>query len=566
MASIIPKKIKKNTYYYYVESKRINGKPKFVNQKYLGTAEAVLAKALAYEKPVSERVLYSKVEDFGAIALLYDIAARLGVVEIIDSMLPKRNQGASVGTYILTAAINRAVAPSSTSGLSEWYSETCLPGVMGVGQSAFTPQNFWNNTGIPSESLERVEEAILKKVIDVYQIDMTRIIYDATNFFTFIDTMQDGELAKRGNDKAKRKDLRTVGLSLMVSPDFAVPLLHDTYPGNKADAKEFAVMMERLKARYEAVTGKTSDVTVIFDRGNNSKDNIDLLESGELKCHYIGGLRKSQARELFSVDRNEYVPLSGTSLEGQSAYRTEMEVYGRKVTVLIVHNPELEDGQMQGIRINIEKAEGILLALQRRLMRWATGEVTRGKKPTVQSVSDAVEKALGAEYMGDIFRYEVLEKDGHIYLSYYSSEENLERVRTEQLGKKVLFTDRSDYSNEQIVTAYRSAWLVESSFRQMKDAKHLAVQPMFHWTDEKIRVHIFTCVLAYRLCSLLKKELSDIGISMSIDRMLDDMAKIKKVHTFVGELKKPQDLQSFTLGNELAEKIEQHYNLKEKYS
>lgn len=566
MATIIQKKIKRHIYYYYVESGRVNGKPKYVNQKYLGTAETVLAKALAAEKPVGEQVLYSKEEEFGSVALVYDIAARLGIADIIDGILPKRNQGASIGTYILTAAINRAVAPSSMSGLPEWYSGTCLPGIMGIKPSAFTPQNFWNNTCISAKSLERIEEAILKKVFDVYQIDMSRIIYDATNFFTFIDTMQESELAKRGNDKAKRKDLRTVGLALMVSPDSAVPLLHDTYPGNRPDAKEFTVMIERLKERYEAITGKTSDVTIVFDRGNNSEGNIDLLESGKLKCHYIGGLRKSQASELFAVDRGEYAPLDDPSLDGQTAYRAEMDVYGRKATALIIHNPELEEGQLQGIRINIAKTEEQMLTLQRKLMRRASGEVTKGKKPTIESVTEAVGKILKAEYMKDIFRYEILEKDGHIYLSYYSSEENLGRVRIEQLGKKVLFTDRSDYSNEQIVKAYRSAWQVESAFRQMKDAKHLAVQPMFHWTDEKIRVHIFTCVLAYRLCSLLRKELSDIGISMSIDRMLGDTSKIKKIHTLVGELKKPQDLESFTLGNEQADKIMQHYKLKEKYS
>ena len=566
MATIISKKIKNNTYYYYTESKRIDGKPKLVNQKYLGNAEKVLEKVLCAEKPLADRVLYSDEADFGAVALLHDIAQRLGITETIDSFVPKRKQGASVGAYILTAAINRATNPTSKSGLAEWYANTCLPAITGIKPSAFTPQSFWNNTCIPAETIDRIDEAILRDVIDAYDIDTSWIIYDATNFFTYIDTKQDSELAKRGHCKSKRNDLRVVGLSLMVSPDFSIPLLHEAYPGNKSDAKEFPVMIKRLKARYESITNSKIDVTVVFDRGNNSEENIGILESGDLKFHYVGGLKKNQVPELFAVDRSEYSPLCGPSLEGQSAYRKEIKVFGRDVTAVIVHNPALEEGQMQGILINIEKANMNLQALEQRLIRRANGEITKGKKPSVGGVTNAVKKILSAEYMGDIFYYEILESNGHVHLVYGWSEDLLEHLRCQSLGKTVLFTDRKDLTNEEIVQAYRSAWNVEFAFRHMKDTKHLTVRPIFHWTDEKIRVHIFSCVLAYRLCRLLLKELSEKGISISTNELINEMSRIKRIHTFFGDIDKPERVTSFTLGNELAKQIEELYSLKEKYS
>jgi len=566
MASIINKKVKGYKYFYYVESKRINGKPTLVNQKYLGTAEKILEKVLMAESPLQDKVLYSDVAEFGAVALVYDMARRLGIVDIIDCVLPKRKQGASVGAYILTAAINRATSPSSKSGLAEWYADTCLPMITGLRPSVFTPQNFWNNTCISADELDRIEDAILDRMLGAYDIDTTQIIYDATNFFTYIDTKQDSELAKRGHNKEKRNDLRIVGLSMMVSPDHAIPLLHDTYPGNMSDAKEFPVMVQKLKARYEAITKKSTDVTIVFDRGNNSEDNIELLESGDVKLHYVGGLKKNQAPELYKIDLSEYEPLRSTSLEGQLAYRTEMDVFGRRVDVVITYNPELEEGQMQGILINIEKVCGKLLELQHRLMRWASGEVTRGKRPTKEGVTRAVEKILAVEYMSDIFLYEVLESGGNIHLIYRYSDVALEDIRRVHLGKTVLFTDRKDFTNEQIVSAYRNAWHVEKSFKQMKDTKHLTVKPIFHWTDEKIRVHIFTCVLAYRLCSLLVKELDENGIAISIDRMIDSMSRFKRVHTFFGDINKPVKVSSFTLGNEVAQQIERAYRLKENYS
>jgi transposase len=566
MGSIIKKKIKNRNYYYYVESKRINGKPKLVNQKYLGTADKLLSTVLSAKSSLQERVLYSDVSEFGAVTLLYDIASRLEITNIIDRIVPKRKQGASIGSYILTAAINRATAPSSTNGLKQWYSSTILPSLTGLKPQVFSPQNFWNNTCITEEEINCIEDAVLSRMISDYDIDTSHIIYDASNFFTYMDTMQQSELAKRGHSKEKRNDLRIVGLALMVSPDFSIPLLHETYPGNRHDSKEFAVMMEQLKSRYESITGKKTDITVVFDRGNNSEDNIDLLESGAIKVHYVGGLKKNQAKELFDVPRSEYVPLDVPKLQGQSAYRTQTEIYGRTMTVLAVHNPELEKGQLQGILSNRAKTIEKLLELQQRLMKCASGEIKRGKKPTKESVIKAVEAILKTEYMKDLFCHEVLENNGNIYLTFASSDEALEHLKWEQLGKTVLFTDRDDFTNEEIVNAYRSAWRVEAAFRQIKDTEHLTVKPIFHWTDEKIRVHIFTCILALRLCSLLQKELADLGIYISINKMLNEMAGIKRVTTFFGDLNKPEKVDSFTTGDKLAQQIEESYRLKEKYS
>ena len=168
--------------------------------------------------------------------------------------------------------------------------------------------------------------------------------------------------------------------------------------------------------------------------------------------------------------------------------------------------------------------------------------------------------------MADVYRCEVFELNGNIHITFEFSEEQLERIRYNYLGKTVLFTNRKDFSNEQIVTAYRSAWNVEAAFKQMKNPDHLAVRPMFHWTDEKIRVHIFTCVLAYRLCSLLIKELSDKGIKTSINKLIDEMAKIKRIHTFFDNENNPEKVESFTPGSEFALRIENAYNLKNKYS
>ncbi len=181
--------------------------------------------------------MYSNIAGFGDVTLLYDIALRLGIVDTINAIVEKRKQGVSPGEYILTAAI-RAVAPTSKSGLQEWFSKTTLPFNTGIKPIALTPQNFWNNTCLTEDRINKAEDAIVKTILENYQLATTHLIYDATNFFTYIDTMQESELAKRGNNKEKRNDLKIVGLSMMITPDCSVPLLHKTYPGNRNDTKQ----------------------------------------------------------------------------------------------------------------------------------------------------------------------------------------------------------------------------------------------------------------------------------------------------------------------------------------
>ena len=54
-----------------------------------------------------------------------------------------------------------------------------------------------------------------------------------------------------------------------------------------------------------------------------------------------------------------------------------------------------------------------------------------------------------------------------------------------------------------IVADYRSQEAAEGDFRQMKDPKVVSFSPMFHWTDQKIRVHVFYCVLALAVARLM---------------------------------------------------------------
>ena len=533
MPTITKRTNKSGTYYYLVESARVNGKPRLVKQVYLGTAEKIAA---AMERTSNEPTIPDPetvaVYDFGAVVALYSVAERIGVCEIIDAVAGKRNQGLPVSASILLAAINRAVAATSKNSFYDWFDKTVLYKIFpGATANNLSSQGFWNNmSALDGDKICRIEDQLTRRIVEYYDIDLDCFLFDNTNFFTYLSTANPSTLAKRGNSKEKRADLKIVGLSLMVSPDHNIPLFHETYPGNTNDAQQFSTIINKLKDRYRKLGRGDCNVTLVFDKGNNNEDNIqELINTNPCPFHFVGGLRLNQCQELLDTPKSDFLPLNG-DFRGASACRTLKHVYGKEFTVVITNNPVLFEAQMVGVHTNITACKKSLVELQERLRRRKEGTVTKGKKPTVESVSKNIQNILSTEYMSDIFDCTVTGEPGQTpELTFFCSDERLAALQEQKLGKTVLFTDRKEWSNEQIVSAYRSQFHVEEAFKQMKDTAHLSFKPLRHFTDGKIRVHAFYCVLAYTLAALLSKELKQMGHNVSINRMLDKFQEAQQV-------------------------------------
>src|SRR5487761_1338682 len=111
MASLYPKKIAGHTYWYLREMARVDGKPKMVSERYLGTAAEIEALLDAREAAVlPERTRHLA---FGDVAAAWGILQDLGVAAVIDAVTGARRSdaGAPAGTYLALAALNRLVDP-----------------------------------------------------------------------------------------------------------------------------------------------------------------------------------------------------------------------------------------------------------------------------------------------------------------------------------------------------------------------------------------------------------------------------------------------------------------------
>jgi transposase len=528
MVSIIKKMVRGKPYYYARECRRVDGKPKIVWQKYLGKADDIVA-ALSQTQTAS--AVSAVVTEFGAVAALFDLAQQLRLVEHIDRHVPARRgpSGPSVGTYLLVAALNRCVEPRSKAQIASWFDRTILRRLLDFRPEQLTSQRFWNQMDrVSSKAIVAIERDLTTHLVREFALDIRQVLFDATNFFTFIDTFNERcPLAQRGHSKEGRAALRIVGLALLVTADFHIPLCHHTYPGNQPDSSTFASLTDELIRRHELLAAEVEDITLIFDKGNNSQANLQAVDASPY--HFIGSLVPSQHPELLAVSRQRFRCLEVEGLPGVSTHRTKKEVFGKTRTLVLTYNERLFVAQSRTLLREIAKRQRLLAELQASLQRRQSGQVKGGKPPTLEGTRKKVQGWLAANDMKELFAVDITLANNLPVLSYRFREEAWQQLQATRLGKTILFTDQDEWSDAQIVRGYRSQHHVEDAFRDLKNTAHLALRPQRHWTDQKIRVHVFYCVLALTLCGLLRRELHNKGITRSLVAILEDLGQIKEV-------------------------------------
>jgi transposase len=255
MASLYPKKSGGRTYWYLREMARVDGKPKMVSERYLGTAADIAAAvegAQAAAMPERTRHLA-----FGDVAAVWSMLEDLGVAGIIDKAAGPRPAGQplSTGTYLALAALSPLAAPCSKAAFAEWWKTTAADRFTKIPASALDHRRFWDAMhAITLEQLEQASEQIAARIVQASRVDVSSVALDMTNFATFIATGKGrAPIAQRGKAKQKRSDLRLVGLGLVVTRDGGIPLTWHAYPGDKPDVTQFPDMTRQLKDRYEAV-------------------------------------------------------------------------------------------------------------------------------------------------------------------------------------------------------------------------------------------------------------------------------------------------------------------------
>jgi transposase len=535
MAYLVGKKQKGKTYYYLTESARVDGKPRIVSQQYLGSAEEIAQRLSESGPGEPDR---SRHLAFGDLAAVWGVLDRLGVAEIIDEAVGSRraDAGASVGTYIALATANRVVAPCSKLAFSEWWETTAGERVVGqLSPGALDHRRFWDAMDMISPAqLIDIERRITQRMVEVYEVDVSGLALDMTNFATFIDAASErAPIAQRGRAKQKRNDLRLIGLGLVVSVDGAIPLVSHAYEGNRHDSSQFADVVGELVKRFGSVGHAEEGLTIVFDAGQNSADNLALLEGGPL--HFIGSMPPSDHLDLMAVPKSRYKAVDSERFDGLSAFESTKVLFGHQRRIVVTFSQHFFDRQSAGFEQTLAKARRQLSHVAARLQR-GTG------RKSVDKVEAEIEGILAPRWLSRVLSVTLHGTEpGELALTWRTNARAKAALADELFGKRVIFTDRDEWSIAEVVAAYRSQSEVEADFRQMKDRHVVSFSPMHHWTDQKIRVHIFYCVLALMAARLMRRETERAGSPMSVRALLSSLAGIEEtLLLYQGERGRPR--------------------------
>ena len=334
----------------------------------------------------------------------------------------------------------------------------------------------------------------------------------------------------------------------------------DTFWQDAEDLLAGSIGRNLLQQRQEEFARQCQDITLVFDKGNNSTEGLEMLDGTAF--HFVGSLSPTQHPDLLAIRFEQFHPLGGSRLEQVSAYRTRKEVFGVERTIVVTFNDNLYTAQLTTLTEQLVKARRQLDALQRRLARHRNGK-SRGKRPTQAGTQNQVKAILKARHMKEVLNVRVFEKKGQVSLTYRVNQRGIDRLCSTLFGKTIIFSDNAAWSDEQIVLAYRGQYRVEDAFRTMKNPHFVSFSPSFHWTDQKIRVHAFYCVLALTMVSLMQRQLHQKGIDISVAEALETLSDIKEVALFHNRSRKnPLVTVEMTERNELQNQLYEALNLK----
>ncbi len=521
---------KKNGRIYLEEYKsiRINGKVKSIYVRSLGPENPVNP---SKPKPKTlDRLEHGQSYMSGAVTLLWKIASELGYIDVIDQICCENLdiEGSSPGKLLTAWSINRAIDPMSNTLLEGWITTTDLPKLMKLKSKDLTRSSFLSamdfvcyedkKTGIIRDFTHKIDDAIYKRKRKMHPLkdgETETVAYDLTSVIFFGITCP---LAELGYNSEHIRHLQ-VNLALLVSKHDKCPVSHFIYNGSRNSLSTIKNLVAQLKN-----TGVEPGI-LIWDRGNVSKDHVGIIESADWKL--ICGIPKT-LKDVKNIINKTDVPLSPETFVHKSrtghiyAKRTTDQLFGKEHSVVVYMNQELRTSK-------INDQNEALAFIGKELNELSE----KGKNWPEASLHEAIYNILGS-WKDYVFTRVKRNSSGPRIEWNYLTSQITESERSH--GKYLLYSTDESLSPRDVVKAYFGKDFVEKVFRTLKTSEEM--EPVRHRLEQRVKVYIFVCVLAYRLLAELQWRLDKFsdkkGVWKDADSFIHDLERVERVEVRLG--------------------------------
>jgi transposase len=430
--------------------------------------------------------------DFGHVYAVSEIWKTLGLSEILSRVGIAGEASFPAAELVKLMVVNRVCDPRSKLALLDWLDTVHFPGFEEKPSYHHLLRAMDRLLGIK----EKAEPLVAKKFLSMFDAPVDLVFYDITStYFTGDASVEDDDIRRFGYSRDGRFDQRQVTLGVVMTKD-GIPLCHHVFPGNTVDKTTVAGVVKDLKERF--CIGR---VIFVADRGMLSDPNLEMLLDQDLGFIVAHPLRHSAiAKEVIGEIGKRF---DRTVAEEQFA--DEMRTSLRFV---LAFSPQIAAEVKEGRKNRLRAADAFIRESLDRLAHPSP----RGRKPTDQGTYDRIRDYLRDKKLLSFYTIKIREDEVVVA-------PNKEVRKWEETIDGMLLLETTDMESPaaEIVGRYKELAEIERGFRTLKSA--LKLRPVFHWTPERIKAHIFVCVLALQIERLMRHRLRSVSVRRAIDRL-----------------------------------------------
>lgn len=481
---------------------------------------------------LSDETILSKTKEWGSFFLTRHSVHTLSLDAIFSSCYaaaPKKvTREIAKDRFLatMTAILARRLYPrtdASERSTHAWYEKD----VFGTEKESLSLMDFYRTLDVLIDQKDAIERSYYEKNLTLFNGKLDLVLFDTTSIY-YWGSQENGkqeDLLQYGFSKDGKGNLKQLIVGVLMTSD-GIPIAHEVFAGNTSDVTSFRRIITVIKEKY-----KLEKIILIADRGMVSEQNLLTLEQSGFS--YVVGIRMRQMPN--QLKQKLLVPLDEDSVEHETDFmdKSADNLYVREFPVSAFSDTEIQEFFLKKIKqgklatTTFDEKELIASIHNRRFFICVNPFVKEATKKKREYFTKIIEKKIKTTPTK-----EWIVKNG--YKKYLKFDKGLsptidyDRLTDEELydGKWIIMTNEKTISSYTAGTYYKTLQTIERGFRDLKSL--ITVQPIFHFTERRMRAHIFTCFLSliikWYICRMINKYSQEEG-----RRFIEEMIALKAI-------------------------------------
>jgi transposase len=462
--------------------------------------------------------------NWGPVLVVRALFEQLGLWSILDQNLGHA-KGVSFADRVFVLVANRLIAPASEHGLAGWLETDFVCDRQG---RRFVPHwhqrrrvrvhprqlDAWYRTlDQLLAAKDRIEVALYHRLRDLFSLKPELVLYDITS--TYFEGAGPHDFAKHGYSRdGKSQNVQVIVGVVMVA---GWPIAHHVWEGNRIDHSTVQEVISDLCKRF--AFGR---IVFVGDRGMVTEENIESITKNQ--HGFLVGIKRRRNPKLDAwldaVDDTKWIDCPGginvqeRKTDPPRTRAQEVPSGNPAMRVFVIDSDERRGYEQAKREQAMARAHQHLEMLRQRV---AAGDLKQPEKIGA-AVARVMQKYHGYRYFDWKLRGGLLE--------FSESETHLGREKKIE-GKYVIATSEKGLSVLDVVALYKELTEVERGFRQLKGV--MALRPIYHQIEPRVKAHIFVAALALLVQRLLGRRLQEAGVDLSPERAMQALSTVRLV-------------------------------------